>query len=121
MNCLRRGEMMTKSERERGESKEDAVQRSETLAAEDKLNKSIRIGGCHGLYILVAASLHWGKSGKRSQVKLNRAGNFSFLRTLQFRGMKFSFAYCRVFRTRQKNDVLSRMETFSVSDMSSFG
>ena len=86
MNCLRRGEMMTKSERERGESKEDAVQRSETLAAEDKLNKSIRIGG---LYILVAASLHWGKSGKRSQLKLNRAGNFSFLRTLQFRGMKF--------------------------------
>jgi len=39
MNCLRRGEMMTKSERERGESKEDAVQRSETLAAEDRLIK----------------------------------------------------------------------------------
>jgi len=58
MNCLLRGEMMTKSELERGESKEDAVQSSETLAAEEKLNKSIRIGGCHGLYILVAASLH---------------------------------------------------------------
>ena len=41
MNSLRRGEMMTKSERERGESKEDAIQSSETLAVEDKLNKSI--------------------------------------------------------------------------------
>jgi len=40
MNCLRRGEKMTKSGEERGESKEDAVQRSsETLADEDKLNR----------------------------------------------------------------------------------
>jgi len=42
MNCLRRGEMMTKSEGG-GESKEDAVhvQSSETLEVEDKYNKSI--------------------------------------------------------------------------------
>jgi len=39
MNCLRRGEKMTKSGEERGESKEEAVQSSETLADEDKLNR----------------------------------------------------------------------------------
>jgi len=59
MNCLRRGEMMTKSEGG-GESKEDAIQSSSSkrLVVEDKLNKSIRIGGCHGFYILVALVLH---------------------------------------------------------------
>jgi len=66
MKCLRRGEMRTKSERGRGESREDAVQSSETLAVEEKLNKSIPIGDCHGFCILVAASLHL-KSGDAIQ------------------------------------------------------